>query len=169
MYIFIENRIVVIGGYQGSSYGTSGTEIINEEKQLTCNIPSFPYSVYHHSATIIPTGILVCGGISSSWSHYKKCYQYKQSTSSWESFPSMTTERYSFDMKYLNQGIWAVGGQGGSTSHYTMDYFNMTSNLWTRRALPVYNYEHCLTQISEYQLILLGGYTSGYGSSVSET
>ena len=149
---------MVIGGYRGSGYGISGTEIINEEKGLRCNIPSYPYSLYRHSATIIPTGILVCGGSPSSSSNYNKCYQYKQSTSSWESFPSMKSKRYQFDMKYLNQGIWAMGGQGDSIGSYTtMDYFNMTTNLWTRRSLPGYFYQHCIAQISEYQLILLGG------------
>ena len=77
----------------------------------------------------------------------------------------MKTKRYQFDMKYLNQGIWAMGGHGSSGSQQTMDYFNMTSNLWTKHGLPVYVYEHCLAQLSEYQLILLGGYQNGYGVS----
>ena len=151
---------MVIGGYQGSSYGISGTEILEKR----CNIRSYPYALYQHSATVIPTGILVCGGYSSSGAQ-DKCYQYKQSTSSWHSFPSMTTERYRFDMKYLNQGIWAMGGYESSGSRVTMDYFNMTSNRWTKRALPFTTYGHCLAQISEYELILLGGIQSGYGVS----
>ena len=157
----------MIGGFQGSSYGISGTEIINEEKGLRCSIPSYPHSLWAHSATIIPTGILVCGGhrYSSSNSYQYKCYQYKQSTSSWHSFPSMTTQRYNFDMKYLNQGIWVMGGDGSYGSRYTMDYFNMTSNRWTKRSLPFQIYDHCVSQISEYELILLGGSQSGYGVS----
>ena len=168
---------MVIGGYQGSSHGTSGTEIINEEKEMRCNIRSYPYALNRHSTTIIPTGILVCGGYSSSQQiHRNKCHQYKQSTSSWHSFPSMTTRRYHFDMKYLNQGVWAIGGSinqyiSQSYEYHTtiitsMDYFNMTSNLWTRRSLPINGVaHHCLAQISEYKLILLGGYQSGYGVS----
>ena len=68
-------------------------------------------------------------------------------------------------MKYLNQGIWVMGGHGDSASVTTMDYFNMTSNRWTKRSLPVHIYEHCLAQLSEYELILLGGSQSGYGVS----
>ena len=69
-------------------------------------------------------------------------------------------------MKYLNQGIWAIGGdwQGKPSEAYqTMDYFNMTSNRWTKRSLPFTSYGHCLAQISEYELILLGGSQIGYG------
>ena len=68
-------------------------------------------------------------------------------------------------MKYLNQGIWVVGGHGGSGSRLTMDHFNMTANIWTKRSLPVHVYYHCLAQLSEYELILLGGSQSGYGVS----
>ena len=69
-------------------------------------------------------------------------------------------------MKYLNQGVWAIGGHGNYGAERTMDYFNMTSNLWTKRSLPMNNiYDHCLAQISEYKLILLGGHQSGYGVS----
>ena len=152
---------MVIGGYRGSGYGIAGTEIL----EMRCNIRSYPYALYRHSATVIPTGILVCGGYSSSSSNSDKCYQYKQSTSTWHSFPSMTTKRRGHDMKYLNQGIWVMGGYGSSGSYSTMDYFNMTSNLWTKRSLPVHVYSHCLAQISEYQLILLGGAVNGYGVS----
>ena len=62
-------------------------------------------------------------------------------------------------MKYLNQGIWAIGGYGDSGARRTMEYFNMTSNTWTIRSLPIYGViiGHCLAQISEYKLILLGG------------
>ena len=73
----------------------------------------------------------------------------------------MTTPRYSFDMKYLNQGIWAIGGTGGSGSKNTMDYFDMTSNVWTKHSLPFSVSYHCLTKINEHQLILLGGYQGG--------
>ena len=77
----------------------------------------------------------------------------------------MTTPRVRFDMKYLNQGIWAIGGHGGSGSQQTMDYFNMTSNVWTKHGMPIYVHEHCLAQLSEYQLILLAGYQRDHGVS----
>ena len=78
----------------------------------------------------------------------------------------MTTKRqYEHGMKYLNQGIWVVGGYGGSGAHQTMDYFNMTSNRWAKLALPFTIRGHCLAQISEYELILLGGILGGYGVS----
>ena len=71
-------------------------------------------------------------------------------------------------MKYLNQGIWAMGGIGSSGSRVTMDYFNMTSNHWTKHSLPDIFLDHCLAQISEYELVLLGG-NQGEGVSVIET
>ena len=73
----------------------------------------------------------------------------------------MTTVRNLFDMKYLDQGIWAVGGVGEARSKNTMDYFDMTRNVWTEHSLPFSVYCHCLTKINEHQLILLGGTVNG--------
>ena len=70
-------------------------------------------------------------------------------------------------MKYLNQGIWAIGGdayrEGGENGKLnleprnTMDYFDMTSSVWTKHSLPFSASGHCLAKINEHQLILLGG------------
>ena len=159
MLYFLENRLVIIGGNGNSGY-ISSTEIINEGKDLKCSIPSFPYGVSTPSTTITPTGILVCGG-EIRYRYSNKCYQYKKLTSKWLPFPSMTTQRSVFDMKYLNNGIWATGGTGGSGSKGSLDYFDMTLNYWTKKNMPIDSSYHCLTKISEHKLILIGGF-QGY-------
>ena len=89
--IFIENRLVTIGGW-GDSGKLSSVEVTQIEKNQSCLVDQFPYALYEHSATIIPTGILVCGGYSTS--SEKRCYKYKKTTGSWETFASMTTNRH---------------------------------------------------------------------------
>ena len=151
----------------GSNWGKNGTylssvEVIKEEKKLGCKLDPFPYGLYKHSATIIPTGILVCGGYSSSYRFTKRCYEYKKTTGSWESFPSMTTSRYSFDMKFLNQGVWAIGGYFGSKnsgSKNTLDNYNIHTRVWTKHKIPFVSLSHhCLTKLTQDKLIVLGGY-----------
>ena len=154
MHYFIENRLVVIGGHGKS------IEIINEAKDLTCAIPSYPTSQSEMSSTLIPTGILVCGG-----TYVTTCYQYKTSTSSWQSFPSMRTARGYFDMKYFNDVIWVFGGEGSSRARTTLEYFEMNSNRWTEQRMPIDVCHHCVAKINQHQLILTGGRQSG---SVSE-
>ena len=154
--------MVTIGGYGGSGR-TSSVEVIQVEKNQSCLVDPFPHALYGHSATIIPTGILVCGGISTSFE--KRCYEYKKTTGSWEPFPSMTTTRIWFDMIFLNQTVWAIGGDGESKSTTTLDKYEVHTNVWTKHSIPFDVYEHCLTKISDERLILIGGRPS---ESVSE-
>lgn len=151
-HYFIENRLVVIGGHGKS------IEIINEAKDLTCSIPSYPTSEDEFSSTLIPTGILVCGG-----TYVNTCYQYKTSTSSWQSFPSMRRARGYFDMIYLNDVIWVFGGVSNGAGSY-LEYFDMNSNRWTEQSMPFNVGHHCVAKINQHQLILIGGVVN----SVSE-
>ena len=168
--IFIENRLLSIGGLEGRER-LSSVEVTQVEKNQSCQVDPFPYALHGHSATIIPTGILVCGGYSGSWE--KRCYEYHKRTASWESFPSMTTERCSFDMKFLNQAVWAIGGGGRNeytqndsiTSMNTLEKYEMHTNVWTNHTIPFDVFGHCLTKISQDRLILIGG---SEGRSVSE-
>ena len=105
-FVFIENRLVVIAG---ENYGSiSSIELINERKDLKCNIPPFPYGVSLPSATILPTGILVCGGKNRGG--LNKCYKYEKLTSSWLPFPSMDYFRHEIPQPwYLGYGwIWKI-------------------------------------------------------------
>jgi len=105
----------------------------------------------------------VCGGYSvirtrnRHFAYEKRCYEYKKTTGSWEPFPSMTTKRDYFDMKFLNQAVWAIGGLGGSESTTTLDKYEIHSNVWTKHTIPFDVCGHCLTKISEHELILIGG------------
>ena len=163
--IFIENVLVVIGGL-GKGGLFAATELIYKVVQMKCNISSFPYDyLYSHSSTMIPSGILVCGGFSSAGKE-KRWYQYEKMTSSWQSFASMITRSGVFCMIILNQGIWAIGGEtrieetGTRDSDYSssLDYFDFTKGLWTKKTVPFFSFGHCLTKMSENKLILIGGY-----------
>merc|ERR1712062_51532 len=115
----------------------------------------------------IPTGILVCGGHNPS-SFIRRsqriCHEYKKTTGTWESFASMTTERNSFDMIFLNQAVWAIGGRPlwiGSEAETTLDKYDMNTNVWTKHNIPFEVSSHCLTKISDNRLILIGGSQNG--------
>ena len=155
--------MVAIGGDGNSGLG-SNVEVINVEKNVSCNAAPYPYALGFHSATLIPPGILVCGGLVSPRSNGNKCYRYNKATTSWQSFPSMTFGRYWFDMKFLNEGVWAIGGYGGhpNARSYdaldTMDSFDFNTNVWTRHDIGMYVYLHCLSKISNHKLIIIGGF-----------
>ena len=80
--------------------------------------------------------------------------------------PPMTTERQYFDMIYLQQKVWAVGGDGGSESTNSMDIYDLNSGIWTKQSVPFSVSYHCLAEISPHQFILIGGYNNGVSKDV---
>ena len=69
-------------------------------------------------------------------------------------------------MKYLNQGIWAIGGTYTFSNKYpgspeTFDHFDWKKKVWTKYKTPIKFAEHCLTKISHDKLIIIGGQENG--------
>ena len=173
--IFIENRLVTIGGIRGNSEYVLSVEVTQLEKNQNSEIllDRFPYALASHSATIIPTGILICGGYGDGdgygyarWE--KRCFEYKKTTGTWESFASMTTYRDDFDMKFLNQAVWAIGGWGSRTARTTLDKYDINTNVWTNHSIPFDVHGHCLTEIIDDRLFLIGGEQWGSGTVSKE-
>ena len=73
--------------------------------------------------------------------------------------PSMAIERSYLDMIYLKEKVYAVGGGGPGASN-SVDIYDSSSGAWTKKSVPFNVGNHCITQISTNQLILIGGRTS---------
>ena len=146
---------MVVGGSEnlggsGCCRHLSSVEALDENQHLTCNIPSYPMTISYHASTVTTTGILVCGGYSND------CYEY--SSNNWKRMPSMTTERYYFDIIYLKGKVYAVGGDGSSGSDNSMDIFDSRTRTWTKQSMPFSVFYHCISQLSANQFILIAGY-----------
>ena len=144
----------------------SSVESLEENKQLTCNIPSYPLALTGHSSTTTTSGILVCGGQTSSGEYRKDCYEYRVTSNSWRNMPPMTTERSLFGMIYLKQKVYAVGGNGGSGSKNSMEIYDPNNRTWTKQSIPFSVYHHCITTLSANQFIVIGGYHNGVSKNV---
>ena len=140
----------------GRFFGDSSVEVLDENQDLTCNIPSYPLALYAHSSTVTSSGILVCGGSTECCgsASKKECYEYRSKSNNWTAMPSMTTEREGFDMVHVNHKIYAVGGAG---SRRSMEIFDPNTRTWTNQSIPFTAYRHCITQLSADQFILTGG------------
>ena len=72
--------------------------------------------------------------------------------------PSMTTERSFYDMIYLQQKVWAVGGRGGTKAIESMDIYDVNSGIWTKQSIPFSVERHCVAELSPNQFIVIGGW-----------
>ena len=149
--------MLIIGGFNNDG-DLSSTELTNGTNQLHCNVPSYPLAVYLHSSSITPSGVVTCGGHDGTDS-LRTCYKFTKS-GNWVSFPSMNLKRYYFAMKMMNGKLWAIGGPGGGK--YSMESIDPENDTeWTKHTLPFNIYGHCLTEFSDYQLIVTGGLQNG--------
>ena len=156
---------MIVGG-NGNNGQLSNVEALDQDQHLTCNIPNYPMALSSHSSTVTSSGILVCGGYSSGYR--KDCFEYRSSSNSWTNMPSMTTERTDFDMIYLKGKVYAVGGTGGSRSENSMDIFDSTTRTWKKQSIPFSVSNHCITQLSANQFLLIGGISRGVSKNGME-
>ena len=155
-----ENQLVIVGGHDRGML--SNVEVLDENKRLSCNIPSYPLQLEEHSSTVTSSGILVCGanGLASG-KYHNDCYEYRAVSNSWVKMPWIPATKFRFDMITLKGKVWAVGGSIGrwtsSAAQSTMDIIDYNTSTWTRQWLPVQIVYHCLTKLSPNQFILIGG------------
>ena len=146
---------MIVGGSR-----VSNLEVLNERKHLSCNIPSYPMTISVHASTVTTSGILICGGYSKCCRWLKNCYEYRSSSKKWTRMPSMPKKRANFDMIYLKQKVYAVGGLYnyiGFGITNSMDIFDSISRTWTNQPIPFSIGGHCITQLSTNQFMLIGG------------
>ena len=167
--------MVAIEGYNEQEMSnveiSSKTVVIsNERNDLACSIPDMPVALIGPEAIVTNNSIVVCGGMSvkTPSRRQKNCYQLTKQTNEWKPFTEMKTERYRFNMIYLNEKIWAVGGWAMGNGNWrglnSMDVFDYESMRWTNQSIPFDIYYHCLSKIDEFKFILTGGTN---GQSVS--
>ena len=116
-----------------------------------------------HSSTITSSGILVCCGVGNQ---QKDCYEYRSTYNGWTRIPSMATQREHFDMIYLNKKVYSVGGLGSSDSQNSMEIYDTYLQTWTKQSIPFNVSEHCMTQLSPNEFILIGGEDRGANQNV---
>lgn len=69
-------------------------------------------------------------------------------------------------MIYLKQKVYSVGGFGSSDSQNSMDIYDTYLKTWTKQSIPFNVSEHCMTQLSPNEFILIGGEDRGANQNV---
>ena len=154
---FQANRLLIIGGFNKNG-DLATTELTNGTNRLHCNVPYYPIALYLHSSSVAQSGVVTCGGHDKTNS-LRTCYKLAKA-GNWVSFPALKSKRYYFGMKMMNGKLWAIGGVGGGK--YSMESIDPENQKeWTKQSLPFGVYGHCLTEFSNYQLIVTGGLQDG--------
>ena len=153
--------MLVIGGYNENHLAS--TELITKDSHQNCHVPSYPIALRGHASSVAQDGIVSCGGNTENRGYLNTCKRLTKS-GSWVSFPSMKSNRGWFGIKMINGRVWAIGGNGGGkNSMESIDPKN--EDEWTKQSLPFNVSDHCLSELSEQRLIVIGGVRGQYGVS----
>ena len=158
---------MIAGGEAGWTLKTS--EVFYSGGVSACNIPPFPTPIQLHASEATPNGIVICGGSPFPLS----CFRLS-SKNEWVSFPSLNSPRLRFNMFYMNEKLWAIGGVGivlGSVGRTSVEYIDPTKeSQWTEiRPQPIHwSASHsCTTELSSNRVIETGGKSPNVSSTIN--
>ncbi len=152
-------KLIVIGGYNNSSYLNSVEVVDLENPSNTCNFIS-DYPVEEGSMTVgINDGLIKsCGGNHDT----DDCYDYDPETSSWITSASLINARYKPRSSFVN-GIWLVSGDDGGSVD-----FPLTTEIWTGTefmpgpSLPIgMSFGHCQLTINSTHVFFVDTHETG--------
>ena len=143
------NSILVVGGYDGNDLLTS-VEVIGNKK---CSLPQLPFGIASQPSIILTNDneILACGG---SGKNKKQCLVLKEQK--WEKHSDLNQIRLHASALTMPNGVYLFGGHGSQT---TSEFLPNGSNTWQPGPdIPDGHYRGCSVKISDFEILLIGGY-----------
>ena len=158
----IEDNIYLIGGLDGSGDVLNVVEVYNIQNNSWKSLAPLPQPL-HHAATSSYNGkIYVIGGfISREWIPTNQLFIYDPMKDEWKEGKSMPTARGALNAIFLNETLYAVGGQGASEILNTNEAYDPTTNTWTSRTSMITPRHHAASTTVNDKIYVIGGRTAG--------
>ena len=154
MFHFLE-QIMVIGGVYAAG---KTTEVFRNGSVVRCNVSALQEAWADQASAVVPDGVVICGGRN----HQHSCLRLT-SENQWVPFPDLNLRwRGYFDMFYMNEKLWAIGGDKG------IEYIDPSSGSgWTivpPRPNPRTD-RGCSAELPNNRIIFTGGSGKPVGSN----
>jgi N-acetylneuraminic acid mutarotase len=136
----VNNKIYVIGGWNGGAFATVEEYDPATNTWTNCGgtCASMPTARFNFGVGVVNNKIYAIGGWGSCSSNpCTTVEEYDPSTNTWTTKASMPTGRLTLAVGVVNNKIYAIGGCGdGSciTPLTTAEEYNPTTNTWTTKA-----------------------------------
>ncbi len=141
-YTFISEytKLMVIGGFNGSSMDSVEVIDLNDSSNKTCEaVSDYPLSNDYLTAQVVDGVVKACGGLYAEYD----CYDYDPSSGTWNSIPQLNSAKDQARSSIID-GTYLVSG----------DYDNYQTEMWTGSEfvsgpdLPEVMYAHCQVTIN---------------------
>jgi hypothetical protein len=154
------SKILIAGGYDGSSTNYSSTEIFDTQSLEILDGPEMDFGrSYHRSVNLADGRILITGGFDGS-NYLSSCEIFDPQTEEFTNTGSMNYARSSHTINLMDDGRVVVTGGFNPAYNFQMvecEIFDPTTGVWT--ALPSMNYSrdnHGATVYGNYVFVAGG-------------
>jgi N-acetylneuraminic acid mutarotase len=134
-YATLNNKIYVIGGYNGSTLDTcQAYDPLDGSNGSWETLTPMPTAREGATASVVNGKIYVIGGHDGS-SDSKICEAYDPATDTWDdTLADMSTARKFATSGAVNGMIYVMGGTSSSTTYHSInEEYNVATNTWTTR------------------------------------
>ena len=158
----IENDIYVIGGLDKSGKVLDIVEVYNIKNDSWKRVTPLPPPLHHTAISSFNDKIYVVGGYTNNeWVPSNKLFIYDSNNNTWtEGFP-MPTARGALTAVFIDEILYAIGGEGESGVLNINEAYNSKTNKWVSKSPMPTPRHHVASTIVDGNIYVIGGRVHG--------
>ena len=158
----IGNDIYVIGGFDKSGNVLDTVEIYNIKNDSWKTVSPLPQPLHHTAASSSNGKIYVVGGYTNNnWLPSAKLFIYSPNNDTWREGPPMPTARGALTVVFLDEILYAIGGEGESRIMDINEAYNLKTNNWISKSPMPTPRHHAASAVVDGNVYLIGGRVQG--------
>jgi N-acetylneuraminic acid mutarotase len=131
----VNNKIYAIGGRLSNGSSSTTVEEYDPATNLWTTKASMPTGRQYLAAGVVNNKVYAFGGFGNCGNPCATVEEYDPATNTWTNCggtcASMPTGRHSLAVAVVNNKIYAIGGQSGSSALTTVEEYDPATNTWT--------------------------------------
>lgn len=158
----IGNDIYVIGGFDKSGKVLDTVEVHNIKNDSWKTAAPLPQPLHHPAASSFNDKIYVVGGfIDENWIPSSKLFIYDPKRDTWSEGPPMPTARGALTAVFVDEILYAIGGEGESGVMDTNEAYNSKTNNWISKSPMPTARHHIASAVVDENVYVIGGRVQG--------
>jgi len=158
----IRNDIYVIGGFDKSGNVLDTVEIYNIKNDSWKTVSPLPQPLHHTAASSSNGKIYVVGGYTNNnWLPSAKLFIYSPNNDTWREGPPMPTARGALTAVFIDEILYAIGGEGESRIMDINEAYNLKTNNWISKSPMPTPRHHAASAVVDGNVYLIGGRVQG--------
>ena len=158
----IGNDIYVIGGFDKTGKVLATVEVYNTKNDSWETLSPLPQPLHHTVASNFNGKIYVIGGYTNNnWIPSSKLFIYSPNNDTWIEGSSMPTARGGLTAVFIDDILYAIGGEGESGVVDINEAYNSKTNNWISKSPMPTPRHHVASAVVDGNVYVIGGRVQG--------